>query len=497
MRSRVLLGALFGMAGGFVGFLLQESMVPHNLGLAVPVPLQILQGVLVGAMLGMALGAVEGAAVGSNERMLSGAAVGAAIGALGGVLGIYFGSILYGAALFGRSPLEMQNSRSLLDFTHLVVARALGITLLGALPGLAVGAATRSPKRAMHGLIGGLLGGFIVGLMFDLVAQIIARPLLSPVAAMSGQRIIEIGGPSRAMTFTGIGLFTGLLIGLVDEALKQAWLRVLAGRNEGRDFIISRPLTILGRDERADVPLYGDPTLAPQHAAIRIEGSRHVLYDGGSPVGTIVNGQRAQSQEKVLLRDGDMIQLGGVRVLFREKATASRLARSAPDATPSAARGGAVSVPGHLCPFCGAQKDASGNCMCSVPGQVPAPVTASQSSAPTGVAVAPEPAYTGVPYPLGGGQAGLTVLEGPYAGQVFPLHADDVVIGREPGLGISLIADPTVSRRHARIAFEAGSHVIYDEGSSNGTYVNGVRISGQPLAPGDVVLLGATKVRYA
>ena len=51
-------------------------------------------------------------------------------------------------------------------------------------------------------------------------------------------------------------------------ALKQAWVKVLAGKNEGKDFILSRPMNILGRDERCDVPLYGDMNVAPQQKTV-------------------------------------------------------------------------------------------------------------------------------------------------------------------------------------------------------------------------------------
>jgi pSer/pThr/pTyr-binding forkhead associated (FHA) protein len=58
------------------------------------------------------------------------------------------------------------------------------------------------------------------------------------------------------------------------------------------------------------------------------------------------------------------------------------------------------------------------------------------------------------------------------------------------------VNDNTVSRRHAQIAEEGGQHVLYDNGSSNGTFVNNVRVSVQALAPGDVVQFGASKFRY-
>jgi pSer/pThr/pTyr-binding forkhead associated (FHA) protein len=87
-------------------------------------------------------------------------------------------------------------------------------------------------------------------------------------------------------------------------------------------------------------------------------------------------------------------------------------------------------------------------------------------------------------------------MEGPYAGQIFELNRPIVTIGREPGRDLSLTSDGTVSRRHAHIAMENGQHIVYDDGSSNGTFVNGVRVTIQTLAPGDMVAFGASKFRY-
>ena len=522
MRSRVLLGTLFGAIGAFIGHLIQEATTTHDVAASLLSPAAqmqngMMQGLMVGAMMGIGIGAIEGAAVSSPRLLLRGCMLGAGIGAMGGMFGLYLGSIAFNAALFGKPFEYLQQSRDILDFVHLVIARALGWTFLGAFPGLAAGAATLSKKRALHGLVGGLIGGFLGGMLFDLVGNLFA-PVLGASAALTKETVFSAGGPSRAIGFTLVGTLTGLFIGLVEEFLKQAWVRVLAGRNEGKDYIISNPMTVLGRDERADVPLFGDPNLAPQHAAIKMENGRHILLDGGGQVGSVVNGQRVQTQ---LLKDGDMIQLGQMRLLFREKATASKIGRPVVDAPKPAQAPGAVSMPSHLCPFCGAAKDAQGNCLCNVPGaasgmQMPPPP---MGMPPPGYGAAPDmggysaPPTFGTPEVFGStafgfGEPGvaasvyggvgtrLTAMEGPYAGQSFQLGAPVLTIGRDPGRDISLTADTTISRNHGHVSNENGQHVLYDDGSSNGTFVNNVRVQVQTLAPGDVVQLGASKFRY-
>src|SRR4051794_40313430 len=67
-----------------------------------------------------------------------------------------------------------------------------------------------------------------------------------------------------------------------------------------------------------------------------------------------------------------------------------------------------------------------------------------------------------------------------------------MTIGRAPGSTLGL-SDPTVSRRHARIS--AGA-VLEDAGSSHGTWLDGVRVTGpSPLHDGAKIRLGDLELR--
>jgi len=138
----------------------------------------------------------------------------------------------------------------------------------------------------------------------------------------------------------------------------------------------------------------------------------------------------------------------------------------------------AVRVPEGHCPFCGQPVDpVAGACACSV-----APAAAGVV-APTATTVA-----TGVPRLVG--------ARGAYGGHIFEISGAEATIGREVGNTIHLGTDNTVSRRHARILKQGDGWVIRDEGSSNGTWVNGVRVTEQPLRPGDEIQIGATFFRW-
>ena len=90
--------------------------------------------------------------------------------------------------------------------------------------------------------------------------------------------------------------------------------------------------------------------------------------------------------------------------------------------------------------------------------------------------------------------ASLVIHEGAGAGSEHPVHGE-LILGREHSTADLVIPDPGVSRRHARIQAHNGTVIVEDLGSSNGTYVNGQRISGPvELGAGDELQLGDTVV---
>ncbi len=79
-----------------------------------------------------------------------------------------------------------------------------------------------------------------------------------------------------------------------------------------------------------------------------------------------------------------------------------------------------------------------------------------------------------------------------HTGQVFPLAEAPVTIGRQADNTI-VLADPQASRQHATIHWQAGTFVVQDLGSANGTYVNEKRITAPySLRDGDAIRMGNT-----
>jgi hypothetical protein len=86
----------------------------------------------------------------------------------------------------------------------------------------------------------------------------------------------------------------------------------------------------------------------------------------------------------------------------------------------------------------------------------------------------------------------LIMRRGPQPNQTYDLNKDIVTIGRDI-TNDYVINDPEVSRHHMRFTRGAEGYALEDLGSTNGTFVNGQRLSGaRPLRSGDMIGLGET-----
>lgn len=100
------------------------------------------------------------------------------------------------------------------------------------------------------------------------------------------------------------------------------------------------------------------------------------------------------------------------------------------------------------------------------------------------------------------GVASVTVSGGKPAlrsasGDVLDLADGTLVLGRDVAVDVSLPSETTLSRRHAEIITSGATVTLRDLGSTNGTFVNGHRISSDTtLRPGDRVQFGAVAFTY-
>jgi hypothetical protein len=92
-------------------------------------------------------------------------------------------------------------------------------------------------------------------------------------------------------------------------------------------------------------------------------------------------------------------------------------------------------------------------------------------------------------------QFALRFISGKYQGGEFPLRMNrEIIIGRSSDLDMVLVED-MVSRRHAKITTGTGEIIIQDLGSTNGTFVNGEKVSRTRLSEGDRILVGTSIIK--
>jgi hypothetical protein len=82
-------------------------------------------------------------------------------------------------------------------------------------------------------------------------------------------------------------------------------------------------------------------------------------------------------------------------------------------------------------------------------------------------------------------------------GAAYELDATQLTVGRGANNDLALENDEFASARHARIEPRRDGVYVEDVGSTNGTFVNGIRLARERrLTPGDIVRVGETDLRY-
>lgn len=79
-------------------------------------------------------------------------------------------------------------------------------------------------------------------------------------------------------------------------------------------------------------------------------------------------------------------------------------------------------------------------------------------------------------------------------GTTLALGRSPIVIGRLPECDV-VLGDTNVSRRHAQVALDDGEVVVTDLGSTNGTFVNGRKVTRAAVQPGDELAIGTSRLR--
>jgi hypothetical protein len=112
------------------------------------------------------------------------------------------------------------------------------------------------------------------------------------------------------------GIQDDVVVDLGDIEAGTAILVIRGGEDEGSYFVLSKPVTTVGRAETSDIS-FDDITVSRQHSEIIRHDGTYVVRDSGSLNGTYVNQRRVEVSE---LRQGDELQIGKFRLVFLESA---------------------------------------------------------------------------------------------------------------------------------------------------------------------------------
>jgi hypothetical protein len=231
------------------------------------------------------------------ERSARKAAIRAAIALpLGLVLGFvleFIAGIIFNIALAFCGAAGMQSNHS----PAFWISRAIAWAVFGVAGGIVYGIIGRSGKKVGYGALGGAIGAALGGLIFD------------PISFASHNGVV-----SRAVGFGLLGMATGIAMGLVESALKDRWLYVTSGPLAGKQFILYKPQTSLGSLQTADIYLFKDREILPQHATLVQKAGRMQLIAEG-PV--YIAGSRVQSAR--VLESGNIIQVGRYSFRYQER----------------------------------------------------------------------------------------------------------------------------------------------------------------------------------
>ncbi len=292
---------LCGAWAAFAGWMLAKGFAPES-----PLISAMFQAMMLGSVLALALSVVDGLWNGMTAAsMIPKAGVSIAVGGVGGLVGGFLGQALYG-------------------FSYATFFILFGWTLTGLLIGVAVGAydlllrtlrqesARGAVKKVLHGALGGTVGGLVGSLCFVGI-----RWFLSALTRRPADEMLS----SSAVGFVALGACIGWLIALAQVILKEAWIRVEKGFRPGRELILTKPETIIGRSEGCDVGLYGAAGVEKVHARIVQSGADYLLVDEQTAEGTYLNGNRIDGP--TLLRAGDRIRVGDCELRFEERRKAA------------------------------------------------------------------------------------------------------------------------------------------------------------------------------
>jgi pSer/pThr/pTyr-binding forkhead associated (FHA) protein len=258
--------------------------------------------------------------------------------------------------------------------------------------------------------------------------------------------------------------------------VEAAHLEFIDGEVAGETVNLVPGETTIGRASSCTV-IVSSRAVSKIHARVERTREAIVIQDVGSANGTFVNGNRIA--EPVLLAEGDIVSLGGVRSFA--------LGVSWDSPGPGVERIEETSTLGQAFAQEWRTKliwDAEELEELAAQSPIPIPDAFPDPTSSRSARAKPAPSKASVEGPASASSG---------KDQPEPKRERTTTLGRDPAAGI-YVKDRQASREHARLTLAAGVVSVSDGGSVNGTYVNGQQITTRVvLKAGDLIRIGNTE----
>jgi|GEM_PF-1825858 len=216
------------------------------------------------------------------------------------------------------------------------------------------------------------------------------------------------------------------------------FLVVQAPNGEKREYPLTDLAMVIGRDDSADIRV-DDRKVSRRHASFRVLEGQAWVEDLGSINGLRLNGKKIKQRAMVLA--SDVVQVGSYEIRVRVEAASGVGTADIVSVVPDETRG-----------------------------------------------------MRAAPPPTGGSSLLLIGQSKPATGRRYPLGVGEWIVGRLEDCAVPIL-DGSVSRQHARIVLSGSAATVTDLGSSNGVFVNDVRVDSSDLRNGDRLRFGNVDFR--
>lgn len=243
---------------------------------------------VIALFIGLLMGIGEGIFYGSKNKALIYGAIGAGVALVMGIISGNLAQWMY-ASWLPDDPSDFVSS----------LVRGVGWGIMGLGVGAAIGLIKPEKRRILFCSLGGIVGAFIGGFIFNYIMKFVSNDIVA-----------------RAIGIIVMGALIGIGVGLLEQFAKSAWLKVVRGEFEGKEFLVFAGTTSIGNNGSNMIVLFKDKLVEEHHCDIVQDGGKYLIVNRSKQMGTLVNGNPV---EKQYLQHGDSITVGNSVLVFNTK----------------------------------------------------------------------------------------------------------------------------------------------------------------------------------